>query len=74
MTRNARKRTNSSSRHDRPRWLAEPTPPGLAAEFIGFMLHSKKWWLTPTIVVLLLLSLIAVLSGPGAAPFVYALH
>jgi hypothetical protein len=38
------------------------------------MLHSKRWWLTPTVVVLLLLSLMTALSGSGAAPFVYSLH
>ena len=27
---------------------------GLIAEFTDFLLHNKKWWLTPIILVLLL--------------------
>ena len=30
---------------------AEEAQPGLIAEFIDFLKHSKKWWLTPIIVV-----------------------
>lgn len=53
--------------------LAEEKSPGLVAEFLDFLLHNKKWWLAPIVVVLLLLGLIAVLGGTGAAPFIYAL-
>lgn len=53
--------------------LAEQKSPGIAAEFLDFILHNKKWWLIPIIVVLLLLGLIALLSGTGAAPFIYTL-
>ena len=53
--------------------LAEQKSPGLAAEFLDFILHNKKWWLIPIIVVLLLLGLIVLLSGTGAAPFIYTL-
>ena len=44
---------------------AEQAPPGLVAEFIDFVLHNKKWWLTPIIVVLLVLGLLVLLSGTG---------
>lgn len=50
---------------------AEEAPPGLLAEFWDFLLHNKKWWLTPIILVLLLLGLLIVLSGSWAAPFIY---
>ena len=53
--------------------LAGEQSPGLAAEFLDFLLHNKKWWLTPIIVVLLLLGLLVALGGTGAAPFIYAL-
>jgi len=53
--------------------LAEKKEPGLPAEFLDFLLHNKKWWLAPIIVVLLFVGLIAVLGGTGAAPFIYAL-
>ncbi|MFQ5732577.1 MAG: DUF5989 family protein [Planctomycetaceae bacterium] len=51
---------------------AEDAPPGLIAEFVDFLIHNKKWWLTPIILVLLLLGLIVVLGlGGPAAPFIY---
>ena len=53
--------------------LAEQKSPGIAAEFLDFIVHNKKWWLIPIIVVLLLLGLVALLSGTGAAPFIYTL-
>lgn len=52
---------------------ASEAPPGLIAEFIDFLMHSKKWWLTPIIVVLLLIGLLIFLSGTAAAPFIYTL-
>jgi len=50
---------------------AEEKPPGLIAEFVDFLLHNKKWWLTPIILVLLILGLIIFLGGSVAAPFIY---
>ena len=50
---------------------AEEKPPGLIMEFVDFLLHNKKWWLTPIILVLLILGLIIFLSGTVAAPFIY---
>ena len=46
---------------------------GIVGEFLDFSLHNKKWWLTPIIVVLLLVGLLLVLGGTGAAPFIYTL-
>ena len=46
-------------------------PPGLIAEFVDFLIHNKKWWLTPIILVLLLLGLLAIFSSGPAAPFIY---
>lgn len=50
---------------------AEEKPPGLVAEFVDFLIHNKKWWLTPIILVLLLLGLLAFFSSGPAAPFIY---
>ncbi len=52
---------------------AEQSPRGLPAEFLDFLLHNKKWWLTPIIVVLLLVGLLVIFAGTGAAPFIYTL-
>jgi len=46
---------------------------GLAAELLSFLLHNKKWWLAPILVVLLLLGILVVLVGSGAGPFLYTL-
>jgi len=52
---------------------AEGKQRGPLAEFYGFVLHNKKWWLTPIIVVLILVGFLAVLGGSGVAPFIYTL-
>jgi hypothetical protein len=46
---------------------------GPASEFLSFVLHNKKWWLTPIIVILVLVAVLVVLGGSGVAPFIYSL-
>ncbi len=50
---------------------AEEEQPGLLREFVEFLVESKAWWLTPIIIVLLLVGLLVVLSGSAVAPFIY---
>lgn len=51
---------------------AEQAPPGLVAEFWDFLIHNKKWWLTPIILVLIMFGvLIALASNAAVAPFIY---
>lgn len=45
----------------------------LPMEFLDFLLHNKKWWLLPIIVVLGFFGLLVVFSGSAAAPFIYTL-
>ena len=52
---------------------AEEESPGFVAEFLYFLRYNKKWWLTPIIVVLLLIGVLVMLSGTAAAPFIYTL-
>ena len=52
---------------------AEQQPVGLIHEFWDFLKHNKKWWLTPIILVLLLLGALLILGGTVAAPFIYTL-
>jgi len=52
---------------------ADQAQAGFLSEFLSFLLHNKKWWLTPIIVVLLLVGVLVVLGGTGAAPFIYTL-
>ncbi len=46
---------------------------GIASEFWGFLKENKKWWLTPIILVLLLLMGVVILNATGAVPFMYTL-
>ena len=46
---------------------------GLFREFIGFLKYYKKWWLLPVLLVFLILGVLVVLGGTGAAPFIYTL-
>jgi hypothetical protein len=52
---------------------AEQKQKGALAEFLHFALHNKKWWLTPILVLLVLVSVLIVLGGSGVAPFIYSL-
>jgi hypothetical protein len=46
---------------------------GLMVEFLDFMRLNKKWWLTPILLALLLVTALIVLASTGAAPFIYTL-
>jgi hypothetical protein len=52
---------------------AEGKDRGIVAEFIAFMAENKMWWMTPILVVFLLLGVLLVLGATGAAPFIYTL-
>ncbi len=52
---------------------AESGKSSLITEFWDFLKHSKKWWLTPIILALLLVGLLVILGGSAAAPFIYTL-
>jgi hypothetical protein len=46
---------------------------GAFHEFWTFLRHNKRWWLTPIVIILLLLGLLITLAGTGAAPLIYTL-
>ncbi len=52
---------------------ADGVRPGLLAELWEFMATNKKWWLTPIVLVLLLVGALILMSGTAAAPFIYTL-
>jgi hypothetical protein len=47
--------------------------PGLFAELVDFLRNSKKWWLTPILLFMLVMGALIFLSGTAAAPFIYTL-
>jgi Family of unknown function (DUF5989) len=53
--------------------LAEGHSSGLLREYIDWLRYTKKWWLTPIVILLLLAGVIAVLGGTPLAPFIYTL-
>jgi hypothetical protein len=70
----------TSRRHATPSDVEEPfsrqaeqDSPGLLNEYWHFLWHSKKWYMIPTIVLLLLLGLLVALSASGLMPFIYAI-
>jgi len=52
---------------------AEEPSPGLVRELLDFLVYNKAWWLTPIVVVLLLVGLLIVLGSTAFAPFIYPL-
>ena len=64
--------SNIESREEFERHASEARP-GLLAELWEFIATNKKWWLTPIVLVVLLVGALIVFSGTGAAPFIYAL-
>ena len=53
--------------------LARGKDVGLASEFLAFVIDNKKWWLVPILLALGGLSVLALVAGTGAAPFIYTL-
>ena len=46
---------------------------GLLGEVFAFLRHTRKWWLAPVLLLLLLVGLLVVLGGTAVAPFIYTL-
>jgi hypothetical protein len=78
MTRKGSRRARTNGKNGQEnefQHLAGQATQGPLSEFIGFVLHNKKWWMIPLLVSLSILGLAAFLMGyaGGAAPFIYAL-
>lgn len=72
--------TNDPPSPDRPqraeeefRQLAQHAQPSVVRELWDFLRENKAWWLTPIVVVLLLISVLVILGASGAAPLIYTL-
>jgi len=46
---------------------------GLLSDLGGFLAESRKWWLAPVVIALLLMGVLVILGGTAAAPFIYSL-
>jgi hypothetical protein len=58
---------------DEFRQLAEHSQPSVVRELWDFLRENKAWWLTPIVIVLLLISVLVILGASGAAPLIYTL-
>jgi hypothetical protein len=65
--------TNSSEKGQDFERHAKERSSGILGEYWHFLRTSNKWYILPTIVLLLVLGLLVVLSASGLAPFIYAM-
>lgn len=42
-------------------------------DLLGYLRETRKWWLTPLLLVLVLAGALLVVSGTAVAPFIYTL-
>jgi uncharacterized protein DUF5989 len=52
--------------------MSRPTP-SLLADVWQFLRESKKWWLAPIVLALLLIGVLIVIAGSGVGPFLYTI-
>jgi hypothetical protein len=45
----------------------------LMSQFVGFIVHEKKWWMIPLAVVLLIMAALVLVGSSPVAPFIYPL-
>ena len=64
---------DDSSQKSAFKQAAQQRAPNVIVEFMDFLLHNKKWWLTPIILVLLVFSVFIALTSSALAPFIYVL-
>jgi hypothetical protein len=53
--------------------LARGKRTSLLRELYDFLAETKKWWLAPIVLAVLLIGLLVLLGGTAAAPFIYTL-
>lgn len=47
--------------------------PSFFAEYFAFLKRTRKWWILPLLIIVLLFGALVILSSTGAAPFIYTL-
>jgi hypothetical protein len=52
---------------------AASSTPSMFGEIMAFLGQTKKWWLAPIVMLLLLIAVFVALAATGAAPFIYTL-
>jgi hypothetical protein len=68
--------TDREDRRPMPERFAEEADQkrrGALGELVQFLRYNKKWWLTPIVIMLLLVGVLVILGSTAAAPFIYTL-
>jgi hypothetical protein len=52
---------------------AATSTPTMFGEIMAFLGQTKKWWLAPIIMLLLVIAVFVALAATGAAPFIYTI-
>lgn len=58
---------------DNEQLLKNTANPGFLGSLVDFLWKSRKWWMLPLILILLLLGVAMGLVNTAAAPFIYTL-
>ena len=45
----------------------------IVSQFFAFIVHEKKWWMIPLMLVLLVMGALALVGSSPVAPFIYPL-
>jgi len=53
--------------------ISENQAKGFLSEFWSFLMHNKKFWLGPIIIVFVLFGILIIFGGSSVAPFIYPL-
>ena len=64
---------NDSNNQDFEQISKEEKSPSFLRELILMLMHNKKWWLTPIILVLILFGALIIMGSSSYAPFIYTL-
>ena len=65
--------TNAQHNDDEFEAEARSKQPTLIRELLEFLLHNKRWWLTPMVIVLLILGLMITATNTAIGPAFYLL-
>ena len=66
-------KTMYSDKHRELITQADRPQAGLLRELVGFMVQTKKWWLTPIVLSIVIFASLILLGGTATAPVIYTL-
>jgi hypothetical protein len=63
----------SKSPRDEFESLAQQPAPGILRDFVDFLRTNKRWWLTPLLIIMIILSVMIMITNTAVGPFIYVL-